>query len=104
MKLLASFKFIVLVLAYAVSSPVLASGSYSISGGDQANQSYNLGKSAFYRKLACSSCPLAGQDIDQAKAAEVVAQLGQANEWAQQLSATERDAAVVYLKRRYKLD
>jgi len=99
-----AIQLIALVIGLAVATSVLASGSYSISGGDQANQSYNLGKSAFYRKLACSSCPLAGQDIDQAKAAEVMAQLGQANEWAQQLSATERDAAVVYLKRRYKLD
>jgi hypothetical protein len=104
MKLLASFKFIVLVLAYAVSSPVLASGSYSVSGGDQANQSYNLGKSAFYRKLACSSCPLANQDIDETKAAELVKRLGDNAELAQKLSANERDAVITYLQRRYKLD
>ncbi len=94
----------VLAIGWAAASTVLASGSYSISGGDQANQSYNLGKSAFYRKLACSSCPLAGQELDKAKAAELVAQLAKASELAQKLSETERDAAGVYLKRRYKLD
>ncbi|WP_019868247.1 hypothetical protein [Methylovulum miyakonense] len=94
----------VLALGLAAASSVLASGSYSISGGDQANQAYNLGKSAFYRKLACSSCPLASQELDEAKATELVAQLAKASELAQKLSETERDAAVVYLKRRYKLD
>lgn len=94
----------VLAFGLAAASSVLASGSYSISGGDQANQAYNLGKSAFYRKLACSSCPLAGQELDEAKATELVAQLAKAGELAQKLSETERDAAVVYLKRRYKLD
>ncbi|MDD2725564.1 MAG: hypothetical protein PHH59_16295 [Methylovulum sp.] len=94
----------VLAIGWAAASSALASGSYSISGGDQANQTYHLGKSAFYHKLACSSCPLAGQDIDEAKAAELVAQLAKASELAQKLSETERGAVAVYLKRRYKLD
>lgn len=94
----------VLAFGLAAVTSALASGSYSISGGDQANQAYNLGKSAFYRKLACASCPLADQDLDASKAAEWVGQLAANKDLAQKLSETERDAVIVYLKRRYKLD
>ncbi|WP_131655479.1 hypothetical protein [Methylocucumis oryzae] len=95
MKQLIPFIFIALA---CTSSSAFASGSYSISGGDQANQAYNLGKSAFYRKLACAGCPLAGQELNESNATEWLTQLSQANELSQKLSTTERDAVIVYLK------
>lgn len=95
---------IVWSIGLAATGQVFASGSYNISGGNPANQSYNLGKSAFYRKLACSSCPLADQDIDAGKAADLLGQLAADKDLGKKLSETERDAVIVYLKRRYKLD
>lgn len=82
-----------------------ASGSYSSgAGGDLANQSYNLGKAAFYKKLICSSCPLAQPEPDAAKAAEIIQQLKTQPQVAATLSDREREAVIQFLKRRYRLD
>lgn len=80
-----------------------ASGSYS-AGGGQVNQEYNLGKSAFYKKLVCSSCPLADQEIDAKKAAEIIPKLKDSSDIAPLLSESEREAVAAYLNRRYKLN
>lgn len=80
-----------------------ASGSYSTGGGGDANQAYNLGKSAVYKKLVCSSCPLAGQEIDAAKAAEIIQMLTDKPELTAKLSESEFEGVLVYLKRRYDL-
>lgn len=94
-----------LFLALIAFTPLsLASGSYSTGGGDQANQSYNLGKATFYKKLICSSCPLANTEPDAAKAAELVQQLAGKPEFAQKLTDPEREAVIHFLKRRYELD
>lgn len=88
-----------------LASSAFASGSYSTgAGGDQANQSYNLGKAAFYKKLICSSCPLAASEPNAAKAAELVQQLAGKPEFAQRLTDSEREAIIHYLKRRYDLN
>ena len=93
-----------LLTTLVLSPTTFASGSYSTgAGGDQANQSYNLGKAAFYKKLICSSCPLAGSEPDAAKAAELVQQLPGKPEFAQKLTDSEREAVIHYLKRRYDL-
>lgn len=81
----------------------LASGSYSVGGGGDANQAYNLGKSAVYKKLVCSSCPLAGQEVDAAKAAEIIQMLTDKPELTAKLSESEFEGVLVYLKRRYDL-
>lgn len=80
-----------------------ASGSYSTGGGD-ANQSYNVGKSTVYKKLICASCPLAGQEIDTAKAAEIIQMLTDKPELTAKLSENEFEGVLVYLNRRYKLN
>jgi len=81
-----------------------ASGSYSTGGGGDVNQAYNLGKSAVYKKLVCSSCPLAGQEIDATKAAEIIQTLANKADLTEKLSENEREAVTVYLNRRYKLN
>lgn len=81
----------------------LASGSYSTGGGGDANQAYNLGKSAVYKKLVCSSCPLSGQEIDAAKATEIIQMLTDKPELTAKLSESEFEGVLVYLKRRYDL-
>jgi hypothetical protein len=94
-----------LFLFALIFSPLaFASGSYSTGGGDQANQAYNVGKATFYKKLICSSCPLAGLDPDASKAAELVSQLPNKPDFAQKLSDQERDGVIQYLQRRYDLN
>lgn len=94
-----------LLLCFYMSGQLtFASGSYGVGGGDQANQAYNLGKAAFYKKLLCPSCPLAGVDPDESKAAELVRQLSGNPEFAQRLSEREREAVVQYLQRRYDIN
>lgn len=92
------------VLIGIIATPVFASGSYSTGGGNPSNQSYNLGKAAFYKKLICSSCPLAQTEPDAVKAAAIVRQLGDQPEFARNLSEHERQAVIQFLKRRYGLD
>jgi hypothetical protein len=94
--------FIVLLALVSNIHSALASGSYSVGGGD-ANQAYNLGKAAVYKKLVCSSCPLAGQEVDAAKAAEIIQMLTDKPELTAKLSESEFEGVLVYLKRRYDL-
>lgn len=94
---------IILLALFGNINFVLASGSYSVGGGGDANQAYNLGKSAVYKKLVCSSCPLAGQEVDAAKAAEIIQMLTDKPELTAKLSESEFEGVLVYLKRRYDL-
>ena len=94
---------IILIALIGTTHLASASGSYSTGGGGDANQAYNLGKSAVYRKLVCSSCPLAGQEIDAAKAAEIIQMLTDKLELTAKLSESEFEGVLVYLKRRYDL-
>ena len=77
----------------------LASGSDgggSAETGDAA--AYNTGKSVYFSKLACASCPLAGKSLDAAMARQVIEKAP-----AVTLSDDESKALAVYLKRRFKL-
>ncbi len=96
---------IILIALISSTQLVFASGSYSTGGGGggDANQVYNLGKSTVYKKLVCSSCPLAGQEIDAAKAAEIIQMLTDKPELTAKLSESEFESVLVYLKRRYDL-
>ena len=96
-------KLIILLALFGNIHFALASGSYSVGGGGDANQAYNLGKSAVYKKLICSSCPLAGQEVDTAKAAEIIQMLTDKPELTAKLSESEFEGVLVYLKRRYDL-
>lgn len=93
-----------LAIGLSSSGIVLASGSYGTGGGDQANQAYNLGKSVFYKKLICKTCPLAQSEPEAGKAAEIVKQLSERPDSVGNISADERAAAIQFLKRRYGLD
>lgn len=94
---------ILMFSVFVGSGVAFASGSYSSGGGDMANQAYNLGKAAFYKKLICSSCPLANADPDAKQAADIVKQLSDSTLKAN-LADQERDAVIQYLKRRYDLN
>ena len=77
----------------------LASGSDgggSPQTGDTA--AYNMGKSVYATKLACSACPMAGKSLDATLAKQLLA-----SKPAVALSAEEEKALGVYLKRRFKL-
>ena len=88
----------VAALAFAAGL-ALASGS---DGGGSAETGdaalYNMGKSVFATKLACSACPMAGKSLDAAMARDLMAK-----QPAVSMSAEETAALQVYLKRRFKL-
>ena len=53
-----------LVLSTSVlSTPAVASGSFG-GGGVGFQNTYNLGKSVFYKKLACDHCPVQNIQMD----------------------------------------
>ena len=104
-----SYKFvyralIVLAALMGASQYAAASGSYSTGGSGDTNQAYNLGKAAIYKKLLCSSCPLAGKEIDADKAADFIQMLTDKPELTANLSESEFEGVLVYLKRRYDLN
>lgn len=70
-------------------------GGGSAETGDAA--AYNMGKSVYATKLACSGCPMAAKSLDSAMARDLLANKAAAN-----LSAEESQALEVYLKRRFK--
>lgn len=81
------------------TAAAFASGSDAAGGAETGDaHAYNLGKSVFATKLACSNCPMAGRKLDQVMAKELLAGNKQAS-----LSADEAQALGVYLKRRFKL-
>ena len=80
------------------SSAAMASGSdggSSAETGDTA--AYNMGKSIYATKLACTGCPMAGKSLDAAMSKDLLAKAPVT------LSADESKALEVYLKRRFKL-
>ncbi|MFA5982388.1 MAG: hypothetical protein WC782_00050 [Methylococcaceae bacterium] len=97
-------KILISALLLSSISPCYASGSYSTGGGGGAEEAYNLGKAAVYKKLLCSSCPLAGQEVDAVKATEILQQLNGNKELTAKLSDNETEGVMVYLKRRYELN
>ena len=78
---------------------VLASGSDGGGGAETGDAAaYNMGKSVYASKLACTNCPMAGKSLDAAMARQLVE-----TKPAVTLSDDESKALAVYLKRRFKL-
>ena len=94
---------IALTGAAMTASSVYASGSFSRpSGGLQ--DSYNYGKSVFYKKVACKGCPLQGERVDRQSAEELVDRFDADDSFVSGLNKRERMAVVHYLEKRYKLN
>ena len=85
-----------LSLAASLAMASGSDGGGSAETGDTA--AYNAGKSIYATKLACGSCPMAGQRLDAAAARALLAKPSPAT-----LSAAEAQALQVYLTRRFKL-
>lgn len=85
-----------LALAGGLAQASGSDGGGSAETGDAA--AYNTGKAVYANKLACSTCPLAGQGVS----AEIARNLLK-NQPDAKLSADESAALAVYLKRRFKL-
>lgn len=85
-----------LALAAGLAAASGSDGGASAEVGDAAL--YNMGKSVYATKMACSACPMAGKGLDATMARELVAKKPPAS-----LSAEESAAMNVYLKRRFKL-
>lgn len=96
--------FGLLALALSVSSLASASGSYGGGGGYSANQAYNVGKAAFYKKVICKTCPLAQGEPDADKAKAILQQLTDRPDSVAGLSGDERSAIAEFLKRRFNLE
>lgn len=88
--------------ALLLSSSVMASGSFGGPAGIGLHNSYNLGKSLYYRKLACEDCPLANQKMDVMGAKKLIDKLNEDENFAKGLKGIKRNAVIVYLQRRYK--
>lgn len=92
---------LVIGAALLAALPLLAtaSGSEGVNTGETSDaQLYNVGKSVYAQKLACTNCPLAGKPLNAMVAKEVLA-----GNQTQGLSADEKSALTAYLKRRFKL-
>jgi hypothetical protein len=87
---------VLMALAGGLASASGSDGGGSSETGDTA--AYNMGKSVYASKLACSGCPMAGKSLDMAMAKQLLA-----SKPAVALSAEEERALSVYLKRRFKL-
>ena len=85
-----------LALAAGLALASGSDGGSSAETGDAAR--YNVGKSVYATRLACSNCPLAGKSLDAALARDVLAGKPPLS-----LSDDETAALSVYLKRRFKL-
>ena len=90
------------IAAMVLSSTVMASGSFGGSAGIGLHNSYNLGKSLFYRKLACEDCPASAKKMDMIGAQELINKLNNDGMFAKELMGVKRQAVIIYLKRRYK--
>ncbi len=81
-------------MAFALASPVLASGS--MGGGSQSAQ---LGQRVYMQKIACSGCPFAGglKSRDQVDAALAKIESGEIK-----MSGGEKKAVATFISRRFK--
>ena len=87
-----------------VSASSFASGSFSKSSSGSLQNSYNHGKSIFYKKIICKKCPLPKASVTMGVAKEVVAAMDSDKMLMNKLSDKERGAVTHYLKKRYKLN
>jgi hypothetical protein len=80
-----------------------AGASGSIAPGGAMTDQYEFGKAVFTEKLGCSQCPFAGKPRNATEARQVVDELMTKADANRGLSPEERDAAIAYVKRRYRL-
>ena len=82
-----------------------SSGGSSGGGGSDyfASPNYDIGKSVFFRKLHCDSCPLSALSLDQQSVAAIMPSLKARGELGKSLSYRERYAVRYFLKRRFDL-
>jgi len=85
----------------ASASLASASGSYSPQSASSLGNPYHLGKVTYYRKLACSSCPLSQTKLNVFKAKDLVDRLKSDKQLMMALNDSERSAVAYYLKQRY---
>lgn len=88
--------------ALLLSTSVMASGSFGGGGGVGLQNTYNLGKAVFHKKMVCDDCPVKSSRLDSKGAKELINRLMADESFAQQVTGKNRQAVIVYLKRRYK--
>jgi hypothetical protein len=77
-----------------------ASGSDSFPSASSSTSMYNTGKQVFAEQLACKGCAFDGKSIDKNIAMQIVSD----KKATEKLSADDRDAVVLYAKKRFKLE
>jgi hypothetical protein len=82
-------------------SYAFASGSMS-PGGGQGADAYNVGKSVFFKQIACDTCAYAGRGKDAADAKALLATL-KSPESKAKIDADEFGAVETYLSKRFRL-
>ncbi len=87
----------------SVSSSALASGSFKGASGSNHQNSYNVGKAVFYRKLACKTCELSKSDVSKKTAPDIIMRLKNDSSFASKLGMDEKKALIHYLTKRFKL-
>lgn len=99
----AALAFALLLSASTLASVSHASGSFGPSATGSFQNTYNLGKRVYFKKLACDTCPLASDSLDKKQAMMVIEQLNDSKEVMKLLSNKERSAVIHYLKKRHKI-
>ena len=88
--------------ALLLSTSVMASGSFGGGGGVGLQNTYNLGKAIFHKRMVCDDCAIKSSKLDSMGAKEIINKLMADEQFAQQVTGKNRQAVIVYLKRRYK--
>lgn len=92
---------VIAVVASLGGSTVFASGSMS-PGGAQGADAYNVGKSVFFKQIACDTCAYAGRGKDAADAKALLTTLKSPDSKAK-IDADEFGAVEAYLTKRFRL-
>jgi hypothetical protein len=106
-KISAKFRFahqltaVAAITASLACSVAFASGSMS-PGGGQGADAYNVGKSVFFKQIACDTCAYAGRGKDAADAKALLATL-KSPESKAKIDADEFGAVEAYLTKRFRL-
>ncbi|MCG8611840.1 MAG: hypothetical protein MI864_15030 [Pseudomonadales bacterium] len=101
MKILKRTSLAIMLGCTLLSSGLQASGSFSGGSASGLQNTYTLGKSVFHRKLVCSSCPLAGQELNRDSANKLIHQVEDSASVQQVLSGKERKAVIHYIQKRF---
>lgn len=94
-------KAVAAITASLACSAAFASGSMSPGGGQGADL-YNVGKSVFFKQIACNTCAYAGRGKDAADAKALLATLKTPASKAK-IDEDEFAAVEVYLTKRFRL-